>query len=183
MAQGIDDSHDDLGSVDGILGDITDSSTLFTVDKGRTYKEFWNNVSQTRFGANFAVVGTAFDEDPTDESLILHGEPEVQVLVDKLHIGRESRVLEIGVGVGRLACHMAPQCESFVGADISANMLHVARQNCADGTNVEFVELCEPSGLPFDAAEFDAVYAQAVSIHLDREDCYRYMRETFRVRE
>ncbi|MCA9322482.1 MAG: class I SAM-dependent methyltransferase [Planctomycetes bacterium] len=181
MTAPTDQTNDDLGRVDGILGEITDSSSLFTVNRGQTYKEFWNNVSTTRLGANFAVVGTAFDEDPTDESLILHGEPEVQILTDKLHLGPESRVLEIGAGVGRLAYHMASRCGAYVGGDISANMLDIARENCQDHDNTEFVELAEASPLPFGDASFDAVYAQAVFIHLDREDCFNYMREAFRV--
>ena len=181
MSRPHEDPAEGLGRVEGILGEITDSSTLFTIDKGQTYRDFWNEVSTTRLGANFAVVGTAFDEDPTDESLILHGQPEVQIIAHKLRVSTQSRVLEIGCGVGRLAFHMAGLCGSYVGSDISANMLAIAAENCRSRENVEFVELEETRPLPFPDSSFDAVFSQAVFIHLDREDCYRYMREAFRV--
>lgn len=174
--------NDQRKTVQGVLGEITNSSTLFSVDKGRTYKEFWTNVSDTWEGAAFAVVGTPFDEDPTQESMLLWGEPEVDILVDKLHIGPQSRVLEIGAGVGRLAYHMTPKCGHYAGADISANMLAIAEKQLEGmDASYEFVELSEARPIPFPDASFDAVYAQAVFIHLDREDCYRYMMEAYRL--
>ena len=168
-------------TVDGIHGEITDSSSLFTVDKGQTYKEFWSNVSESWEDAVFAVVGTPFDRNATPETLLLSGEPEVKIMVEALRLGPDSSVLEIGAGVGRLAYHIAPYCERYVGADISPNMLEIAAKTTASRNNTSYVELKEAEGLPFPDESFDAVYSQAVFIHLDREDCYRYIQEAFRV--
>jgi SAM-dependent methyltransferase len=170
-----------LRTVEGVHGVITDSSSLFTVDKGQTYKEFWTNVSTDWADAAFAVAGTVFDKDPTPESIRISGEPEAQILADKLHLGPRSRVLEIGAGVGRLAYHMCRYAGHYSGVDISPNMLAVARRELAGKTNWELRELVEAAPLPFADRSFDAVYSQAVFIHLDREDCYRYIREAFRV--
>lgn len=162
-------------------GKITDSSALFTPDKGSTNKEFWTNVSTDWKDAVFAVVGTPFDRDATPESLRLSGEPEAAIIAQKLRLSRRSSCLEIGAGVGRIARHIAPCVQSYTGADITKNMLEIAAAETGGLANCRWVELPETGPLPFPDAKFDAVYAQAVFIHLDREDCWRYIRETFRV--
>ena len=171
----------DRRTVEGPHGKILDSSALFTLDKGQNYKDFWSNVSTAWFDAAFAVVGTPFDADPTPDSVRLSGEPEVDIIVDKLRIGKNSKVLEIGCGVARLAWHMVKRCGHYTGSDITKNMLEVSRRELAGARNFDLVELFEAKPLPFPDASFDAVYSQAVFIHIDREDCFRYMQEAFRV--
>jgi SAM-dependent methyltransferase len=89
--------------------------------------------------------------------------------------------LEIGAGVGRIGCHLTAIAGHYTGTDISANMLKIAREEMGDDANFELVELEEAAPLPFPDDSFDAVFSQAVFIHLDREDCYRYMKEAARV--
>ncbi len=170
-----------VSTTDGAHGEILDSSTLFTVDRGKTYKEFWTNVSTDWSNAVFAVVGTPFDREASSDTLKLSGEPEAKILAQKLHLGPESRVLEIGAGVGRIGCHLTKIAGHYTGSDISSNMLEIARTEMGDAANVDLVELPEAEPLPFADNSFDAVFSQAVFIHLDREDCYRYMQEAARV--
>lgn len=175
------DEPTSVASTEGAHGKILDSSTLFTVDRGKTYKEFWTNVSTDWTNAVFAVVGTPFDREASPETLRLSGEPEAAILAQKLHLSPDSRVLEIGAGVGRIGCHLTRLAGHYVGADISSNMLEIAAKEMGDATNFDLVELAEAAPLPFPGNTFDAVFSQAVFIHLDREDCYRYMQEAARV--
>jgi SAM-dependent methyltransferase len=46
------------------------------------------------------------------------------------------RVLEIGCGIGRFAQALASDVLSFTGIDVSANMIRLARERCADLPNV-----------------------------------------------
>jgi predicted TPR repeat methyltransferase len=51
---------------------------------------------------------------------------------------RASRVLEIGCGIGRFARALAGEVRSFVGLDISNNMIAIAQERCAGLSNVTF---------------------------------------------
>jgi SAM-dependent methyltransferase len=53
-------------------------------------------------------------------------------------ISRQSRVLEIGCGIGRFAEALAPEVELFHGNDVSSKMIRIATQRCADFSNVTF---------------------------------------------
>lgn len=42
-----------------------------------------------------------------------------QGFIDRMKLDKTKSVLEIGVGTGRLAVRIAPECRSFTGIDIS----------------------------------------------------------------
>ncbi|MFO0983905.1 MAG: methyltransferase domain-containing protein [Planctomycetota bacterium] len=157
---------------------------LFTQQSARTYKEFWDCVGRTRAGAYQAVAGTlgTHIDTPLDEDdLSISGEPVVAIIADKLGVQPEHKVLEIGVGVGRLAEHMARRCRELHGVDISGNIITEARRRLAPLDNVR-LQVLEHSGLePLADAQFDRVYCHIVFIHIDREDLFHYLRESFRV--
>jgi ubiquinone/menaquinone biosynthesis C-methylase UbiE len=74
-------------------------------------------------------------------------------------ISRNSRVLEIGCGIGRFAETLAPEVQSFRGIDISRNMIRIARERCRDLANVAFsVTAGDDLGEHLDAT-FDLVLA------------------------
>jgi len=74
-----------------------------------------------------------------------------------------SRVLEIGVGTGRIALPLAPAVARFIGIDIARPMLDVLVEKRAD----ERIDLCvaDATRLPFADASFDATLAIHV-LHL-----------------
>jgi ubiquinone/menaquinone biosynthesis C-methylase UbiE len=154
---------------------------VFSLALGQTYSEYWDNLARDRQTAYFGVAGRPFGEPATEASLDRHGEASARIIAQKLAIGPEDRVLEVGVGVGRLAKSIAPQCRHFTGVDISGRMIAIARERLAGLENVHLLAL-DSSGLArFPANCFDKVYFQVVLIHLDREDVFRYLEETGRV--
>ena len=86
-----------------------------------------------------------------------------QVFVDSMQIDKTKRVLEIGVGTGRLARKVAPYCLSFVGIDISPKTIERAKENlrgfinttliCADYSQYEFEQ------------DFDVIYSSLTLMH------------------
>lgn len=154
---------------------------IFSLSLGKTYSEYWDNLARDRETAYFGVAGRPFGEPATEESLDKHGEASARIIARQLAIGPQDRVLEVGVGVGRLAKSIAPLCKHFTGVDISGRMIAIARERLAGLPNVHLLAL-DSSGLArFPANSFDKVYFQVVLIHLDREDVFHYLVETCRV--
>jgi SAM-dependent methyltransferase len=55
-------------------------------------------------------------------------------------LGRESEVLDIGCGIGRLLVALAPEVKRAVGIDVSAEMVKAAQQRCGRFPNVEVLK-------------------------------------------
>lgn len=88
----------------------------------------------------------------------LFSQLEVTLLRSWLALTPDSRVLDIPAGTGRLTFAIAATGAIVVGADISANMLHVAesKRGANDGERVYFAQSSGTS-LPFADNTFDAV--------------------------
>ena len=89
--------------------------------------------------------------------------------------------VEIGCGIGRLACAIAPRVAKVYAGDVSAEMLARAREYCADHPNVELMKIdASLAGVPSGAA--DLVYSHLVFQHVPRVKFIRaYVREAHRV--
>ncbi len=154
---------------------------LWSPELGQDYKGFWEAMAKDRDSAYIAVAGKPFGEPATEETLSEHGKETAGIIADRLGIAGSDRVLEVGVGVGRIAEHLAPVCRSFAGVDVSANMVRFAKERLARFDNVSLLAHPGSDLSPFREASFDKAVFQVVLIHLDREDAFHYMRETFRV--
>jgi len=98
------------------------------------------------------------------------------------HIGAESRVLDVGCGVGVTPCLLARRygCR-VVGVDLSERMVQRSRERAArEGLSgkVEF-RVADAQDLPFDDASFDAVITESVTSF--PEDKQRAVEEYTRV--
>ncbi|MBS0558083.1 MAG: class I SAM-dependent methyltransferase [Proteobacteria bacterium] len=142
----------------------------------QNYKDFWDDKASTTTGAFIAVDGSA-----NEQVLALTGAYSARQITAALDLGRADRVLELGCGVGRIGGLLAPGIAHWEGADISANMLGVARKRLAAQANVGFTELVRTSLRPLPDAGFDKAYSVAVFIHMDKEDFYLYLEELARV--
>lgn len=90
-----------------------------------------------------------------------------ETFFNELKLDNNSRVLEIGVGTGRLALKTAPVCGSFVGVDISEKTIEKARQNlslypnasfiCADFFDCDFLQ------------KFDVIYSSLTFMHIEKK--------------
>lgn len=142
------------------------------------YKAFWDQKAQTTVGALLAVDGSA-----SEEVARATGAYTARQVEHALALTPADRVLELGCGVGRIGRELAPKVAHWEGADISANMLGVARSRLAEFGNVGLTELKRTSLEPLPTAGFSKAYCVAVFIHMDKEDFYLYLEELARVLE
>ncbi len=163
------------------LKDPKVAEAIFRLELGSTYGKYWDRLARTKQLAYFAVAGLPFGENPDDANIEQHGKETAEIIVKKLGIGKNDSVLEVGVGVGRLASHVAKSCKSFTGIDISKQMIKFGSRRLAGVPNVRLLHHPKSDLSLFPDASFDKVYFQIVLIHLDREDAFHYLRETFRV--
>ncbi|HEY6892665.1 MAG TPA: class I SAM-dependent methyltransferase [Rhodanobacteraceae bacterium] len=140
------------------------------------YKAFWDDKASTTIGALLAVDGSA-----SEEVARLTGAYTARQVAAALDFSPSDRVLELGCGVGRIGLQLAPKVARWEGADISANMLEVARGRLAGHDNVGFIELKRSRLDGIADASFDKAYSVAVFIHMDKEDFYLYLEEVARV--
>lgn len=143
---------------------------------GDSYKASWNRTSMTVAGAFSAVDGS-----PDEEVLRLHGAYMADMIAAALLLEDTDRTLEIGCGVGRLGRELAPRCGRWIGADISENMIAIARERTRHLPNVEFTALTRTALDAFPDNSLDKVYSHAVFIHLDKVDLFLYLQEIARV--
>jgi SAM-dependent methyltransferase len=134
---------------------------------------------RARENAPFYVCTTAA-ESPA--SFAASGERDLEEnVLDGLAVSPRWSVLEIGCGMGRLVKPLSEQVARVVGVDLSEEMLRLARDYCADRSNVE---LARTDGrLDFLADDsFDFVFSHIVFQHLPRKAYAEvYFREAFRV--
>ena len=140
------------------------------------YKAFWDDKASTTTGALIAVDGSA-----SEETARLTGAYTAKQVTSALDLQPTDRVLELGCGVGRIGLEIAPKVLHWEGADISANMLDVARKRLASQNNVGFTELRRSQLVGLGDASFDKAYCVAVFIHMDKEDFFLYLQELARV--
>ena len=84
--------------------------------------------------------------------------------IESMHLDTDKTVLEIGVGTGRLAMKVAPQCQAFCGIDVSEKTVQRAKENLASYQNVSLI--CDDfMRHAFDRC-FDVIYSTLTFMHI-----------------
>jgi ubiquinone/menaquinone biosynthesis C-methylase UbiE len=81
--------------------------------------------------------------------------------LERLNIGRNSNVLDVGCGTGILFSHVAAEAQTVVGVDISSRLLLQAKERARDFRNVHLVQ-ADADYLPFTDNHFSIVFAFTV---------------------
>lgn len=87
-----------------------------------------------------------------------------QVFIDKMGLSKENKVLEIGVGTGRLAIRVAPLCSKFYGIDISPKTIDRAKENFKDFQNITLI--CNDFLKHNFNETFDVIYSSLTFMHI-----------------
>ncbi|MBO4921009.1 MAG: class I SAM-dependent methyltransferase [Lachnospiraceae bacterium] len=85
--------------------------------------------------------------------------------IDAMQLDKTKHVLEIGVGTGRLAKRVAPNCFKFVGIDISPKTIERARDNLRNFQNV--ILICSDFLKYKFEDRFDVVYSSLTMMHFE----------------
>ena len=108
------------------------------------------------------------DNDPFRDSPILQeymNQWDGQVFVDSMCLSHSKKVLEIGVGTGRIAAKVAPQCLKFTGIDISPKTIDRAKENLSNLGNVELI--CSDFSEYVFEDTFDVIYSSLTMMHFE----------------
>jgi len=103
-----------------------------------------------------------------------------QVLADIL-VPKDCVALEIGVGIGRIARHMAKSVGELYGVDVSSEMVERARERLNGISNCQVRQNNGSDLSMFPDEKFDFVYSVYVFQHLPREVFRSYLKEIYRV--
>jgi len=94
---------------------------------------------------------------------------------------KDSTVLDLGCGIGRVARYVAPECSLLWAVDASQRMLDMAAQRLRDLTNIRYVH-CHDVAFPDVGSEsVDLAYSLLVLQHVEREDAFLLLEELRRV--
>lgn len=85
--------------------------------------------------------------------------------IEDLQLSEDKSVLEIGVGTGRLAVRVVPNCGRFVGIDISPKTIERARENLAEHKNGELI--CDDFMTHGFDCRFDVIYSSLTFMHIE----------------
>lgn len=140
------------------------------------YKETWNALAETEDTAKMAVSG--YLEEDRYRS---HGLKTKRLLEQTVGLRPDDVILEIGAGVGRVGAILAPDCNRWIGADVSPKMVEHMRRRLSGLPNAEPVEISGYDLGPIADASVDLVYCTVVFMHLEEWERYRYVQEAFRV--
>ena len=139
------------------------------------YKSVWESLSQTFEDAATFVCGITDEEE-----IVENGRISAEFFRQVLEITPQTRVLEIGCGIGRVGRELARYCQEWVGVDISAPMIEIARKRLEGIPNAKLEVLPRSDLSIFPDRSFDAIYCTIVFMHLDAWDVFRYIRDAHR---
>jgi SAM-dependent methyltransferase len=139
------------------------------------YGQVWDTASSSVDAARVMVCGTA-DEAEWQRS----GELIAADVCTETTMGAADTVLEIGCGAGRVGRYVAPRCATWIGADVSTNMLRFAAEALRDVPNARFFKLNGGDLTGVDARSLDVVYSTGVFMYLDEWERYRYVADAYR---
>ncbi len=109
----------------------------------------------------FGAVAAAYAESPVHRS-----GPDLEALLEAGGFGSEDRVLDLGCGAGHTALAVAPRVAEVVAADVTPEMLAVARSLTQErGLANLRLEMADATDLPFADGEFDAVTSRFSAHH------------------
>ncbi len=87
-----------------------------------------------------------------------------QQFIESMQLDKSKSVLEIGIGTGRLAIKVAPNCKSLCGIDISEKTIQRAAENLSVYHNIKLI--CGDF-LAFEYEEcFDIIYSTLTFMHI-----------------
>jgi len=94
---------------------------------------------------------------------------------------KDSTVLDLGCGIGRVARYVAPECSVLWAVDASQTMLDLMADRLSDLTNIRYAHCHDVTFPDVPSESVDLAYSLLVLQHLEREDAFLLLEELHRV--
>lgn len=91
-----------------------------------------------------------------------------EIFIKSMELDESKRVLEVGIGSGRIAKDVAPCCKSLVGIDLSKKTIDVAMHNLKDFDNVSYI--ADDFIKHKFKINFDVVYSSLTLMHFENKE-------------
>lgn len=78
---------------------------------------------------------------------------------------KESRILDVGCGIGRISKPFSKRFKTVVGVDINTKILEAAREFIGDTRNIELIQN-DGNSIPFEKNTFEYIYSGGVLQHI-----------------
>lgn len=102
----------------------------------------------------------------------------VKILKKLKLITKNSAVLDIGCGVGRLEYALAKEVKSCTGIDIAPSMIALAKKNIK-AKNIDFIVVNGKNLTQLKQKQFDLIFSIIVFQHLSREIFRNYIKQSY----
>jgi ubiquinone/menaquinone biosynthesis C-methylase UbiE len=123
----------------------------------------------------------AIDSEATNSvEFWARGKKTATLILEDANLKESAKILDIGVGVGRVARFIAEKKYQVYGIDISPTMIELAREINRNFSNLEFT-VNDGKSIPFPSNYFDLAYSVLVFQHLPEDIAKRYFLEVRRV--
>lgn len=93
-----------------------------------------------------------------------------QIFINSLQLNKNKNVLEIGVGTGRLAIKVIPNCKHFTGIDFSPKTIERAKENLERFDNKTLI--CDDFFDYSFTKKFDVIYSSLVLWHIKEKQAF-----------
>lgn len=111
------------------------------------------------------------DNDPFRDPPILQEymcQWDGELFLEALELTKNKKVLEIGIGTGRIAVKVAPYCKKLTGVDISPKTIKRAEENLKEHNNISFV--CGDFSVYDFSETFDVIYSSLTMMHFEHKE-------------
>lgn len=90
-----------------------------------------------------------------------------EIFIKSLELSKDKKVLEIGIGTGRIAAKVAPYCMSLTGIDISPKTIERAKVNLKENSNILYI--CDDFTTHNFIETFDVIYSSLTMMHFNNK--------------
>jgi ubiquinone/menaquinone biosynthesis C-methylase UbiE len=106
---------------------------------------------------SFDQAASFYDRTRTDPAWVM--DAMADAFIRAAHATRRSRILEVGVGTGRIAMPLVERGLNLVGVDLSVPMMRELKKKILGKDSHVTLAQTDAEALPFPGETFDAVYA------------------------
>lgn len=142
----------------------------------QSVKNFFDKRAPQSIDANINNATMLQDKNP--ELAKKRDETEKKVITPYLNINKNSRVLDIGCGVGRWAIpFLNQQISSYQGIDIASNLIKIANQLYNHEASFNFKTIDTMDFLQTTNGKFNVVILSGVLNYMNDEDILKFLKE------
>ncbi|WP_338562398.1 class I SAM-dependent methyltransferase [Paraclostridium sordellii] len=146
-------------------------------------KLFWNKRAE-KYSEENPYKAVKCNDSNSDYASLLD-EYEKEKILPKLGINKNSKVLDIGCGIGRLGEIISPKCNYYLGTDFANDLLDIARERMASKENCEFdvcdfINLCE-NEIVNQNGPFDTVLLAGVAMYINDEELKNGLKKILKI--